>query len=106
MIDPHLPSPSFTDPKAPGVYAASSELSERVKLASLGFKIRRGISYHGMSLNIDADLSAFSRINPCGYAGLTMANLRQFDQNVSLNSIRDHLVGAAAQFYRNQEQSQ
>ena len=101
LIDPHLPKdiPSFLDPKAPGVYASSTEHADRVKLASLGFKIRRGISYHGMSLNIDADLSAFDHINPCGYAGLSMANLCQFDPNVSFESLQQRLVLIAADYY-------
>ncbi len=55
---------------APGVYVA-----ER-KLASLGIRIRRGASYHGLALNVDMDLEPFSRINPCGFAGLEMTQLR------------------------------
>lgn len=55
---------------APGVYV------EGRKLASVGLRIRRGASYHGMALNIDADLEPFSRINPCGYQGLEVVNLR------------------------------
>lgn len=55
---------------APGVY-----VDDR-KLASVGLRIRRGASYHGMALNIDADLEPFSRINPCGYQGLEVVNLR------------------------------
>lgn len=101
LINPHLPTdaPSFVDAKAPGVYASSTEFGERVKLGSLGFKIRRGISYHGMSLNIDADLSAFDHINPCGYAGLSMANLCQFDSNVSMDNLQQRLALIASDFY-------
>lgn len=51
---------------APGVYV------DDAKIASLGFRIRRGCSYHGLSLNVDMDLGAFQRINPCGYQGLKM----------------------------------
>jgi lipoyl(octanoyl) transferase len=54
---------------APGVY-----VDDR-KLASVGLRIRRGGSYHGLSLNIRMDLEPFSRINPCGYAGLEMTQL-------------------------------
>ena len=54
---------------APGVY-----VGER-KLASVGLRVRRGASYHGMALNVDLDLEPFSRINPCGYAGLEMIDL-------------------------------
>lgn len=56
-------------PDAPGVYV------EGAKIASLGLRIRRGCSYHGLSLNRDMDMSAFQRINPCGYAGQAMTSL-------------------------------
>lgn len=48
------------------------------KIASLGLRIRKGCSYHGFSLNVDMDLEPFSRINPCGYAGLAMTQVRDF----------------------------
>ena len=57
------------DPKAPGVYVAGT------KLASVGLRIRRGSSFHGMALNVDGDLSPFDRINPCGFAKLEMTDL-------------------------------
>ena len=64
------------DPKAPGVYVEDAQNGTRLgKIASLGFKVSRGVSYHGLSINIETDLSAFSRINPCGFSGLTMLNL-------------------------------
>lgn len=56
-------------PGAPGVYVGEC------KLASVGLRIRRGCSYHGLALNIDMDLEPFHRINPCGYAGLAMTQL-------------------------------
>ncbi|WP_216933827.1 MULTISPECIES: lipoyl(octanoyl) transferase LipB [unclassified Acinetobacter] len=60
---------AYAKPDAPGVYVA-----ER-KIGSLGFKIRKGRSYHGLSLNLDCDLSGFNTINPCGYAGLEMVRM-------------------------------
>lgn len=60
---------AYSKKDAPGVY-----VNER-KIGSLGFKIRRGRSYHGISLNIDCDLRGFQSINPCGYAGLEMVRL-------------------------------
>ena len=54
---------------APGVYVDGR------KLASLGIRIRRGSSYHGLALNVDMDLAPFERINPCGYEGLKMTQL-------------------------------
>ena len=60
---------AYAKPDAPGVY-----VNER-KIGSLGFKIRKGRSYHGLALNIDCDLSGFHTINPCGYAGLEMVRI-------------------------------
>ena len=57
-------------PEAPGVYV------DGAKIASLGLRIRNGRSFHGLALNVDMDLSPFKRINPCGYAGLAMTQLR------------------------------
>ncbi len=60
------------DPAAPGVYVRGE------KIASLGLRVRKGCSYHGLALNVDLDLEPFQRINPCGYEGLkvtSMANL-------------------------------
>jgi lipoyl(octanoyl) transferase len=54
---------------APGVYVAGC------KLASVGVRVRRGGSYHGLALNVALDLAPFARINPCGYAGLEMTQL-------------------------------
>jgi len=54
---------------APGVYVAGR------KLASVGLRVRRGGSYHGLALNVNMDLEPFGRINPCGYAGLQMTQL-------------------------------
>lgn len=53
-------------PDAPGVYV------DGAKVAALGLRIRRGMSYHGLSLNVAMDLSPFGRINPCGYAGMAV----------------------------------
>ena len=56
---------------APGVYVDGR------KLASVGMRIRRGASYHGLALNVDMDLSPFARINPCGMAGMQVTQLRE-----------------------------
>ncbi len=55
---------------APGVYVKGD------KIASLGLRVRRGCSFHGLSLNVDMDMTPFGRINPCGYAGLKMTQLK------------------------------
>jgi lipoyl(octanoyl) transferase len=57
---------------APGVYVGEA------KIAALGLRIRKGCCYHGLSLNVDMDLEPFSRINPCGYQGLAVTQLRDF----------------------------
>jgi lipoyl(octanoyl) transferase len=56
---------------APGVYVGNA------KIAALGLKIKNGCSYHGLSLNVDMDLSPFTAINPCGYAGLKVTQTRE-----------------------------
>tara|TARA_R110000751_G_scaffold72022_3_gene146078 strand:- start:9433 stop:10065 length:633 start_codon:yes stop_codon:yes gene_type:complete len=58
-------------PDAPGVYVAGN------KIASLGLRVRRGCSFHGLALNVDMDMEPFQRINPCGYAGLRMVQMRE-----------------------------
>ncbi len=63
---------------APGVYVGPA------KIAALGLKIKNGCSYHGLSLNVDMDLSPFAAINPCGYAGLQVVQTRDF--NISLTA--------------------
>ncbi|MGM8908871.1 lipoyl protein ligase domain-containing protein [Psychrobacter sp. 1U1] len=67
------------------------------KIASLGFKIKHGFSYHGIALNLDCDLSAFNAINPCGYAGMQMLRLADF---VTMNNDakRDQQIGAALSY--------
>ena len=77
------------DPKAPGVYVNNH------KIASLGLKISRGASYHGIALNVDMDLEPFQRINPCGYAGLqitSMANL--LGSAVNMTEVGEGLLSA------------
>jgi len=56
-------------PEAPGVYVGAA------KIASLGLRVRRGCSYHGLSLNVDMDLEPFGRINPCGHRGLEVTSM-------------------------------
>ncbi|TCB78160.1 lipoyl(octanoyl) transferase LipB [Acinetobacter sp. ANC 4173] len=65
---------AYAKPDAPGVY-----VNER-KIGSLGFKIRRGRSYHGLALNINCDLAGFHTINPCGYSGLEMVRMHDLIQ--------------------------
>jgi lipoyl(octanoyl) transferase len=62
---------AYAKADAPGVY-----VNER-KIASLGLRIRKGCSFHGLALNVDMDLAPFRRINPCGYAGLEMVQCKE-----------------------------
>ena len=66
---------------APGVY-----VGER-KIASIGLRISKGRTYHGISLNVDMDLEPFSRINPCGYEGLEVTQISHFDLNVTMDKV-------------------
>ena len=72
-------------PEAPGVYVDSA------KLASVGLRIRRGASFHGMAVNVDGDLEPFSRINPCGYQGLEMTDFRRLGAELTLEDAADKL---------------
>ena len=74
-------------PDAPGVYV------DGAKIASLGLRIRNGCSFHGLALNVDMDLAPFRRINPCGYAGLAMTQLRDHAGPIELPEVRARLRG-------------
>jgi lipoyl(octanoyl) transferase len=71
---------------APGVYI------DGVKLASVGLRIRRGASFHGMALNVDVDLEPFSRINPCGFKGLEVTDLARLGADSDLATVRDKFL--------------
>ena len=66
---------------APGVYVGEK------KIASIGLRISKGRTYHGISLNVDMDLTPFSLINPCGYEGLEVTQISDFDSNVTLEDV-------------------
>jgi lipoyl(octanoyl) transferase len=66
---------------APGVYV------EEKKIASIGLRISKGRTYHGISLNVNMDLEPFSRINPCGYEGLEVTQISYFDSNVTMDKV-------------------
>ena len=71
---------------APGVYI------DGAKIAALGLRVRNGCSYHGLSLNVDMDLTPFTWINPCGYSGLKTVQLRDFGVSADLTAAGDRLV--------------
>jgi lipoyl(octanoyl) transferase len=71
---------------APGVYVDGR------KLASIGLRIRRGATYHGLALNVSMDLEPFTRIDPCGYAGLEVTDLTRLGASISLRAMADRLL--------------
>ncbi|UZE95515.1 lipoyl(octanoyl) transferase LipB [Alkalimarinus alittae] len=84
-------------PDAPGVYVGEA------KIASLGLRIRKGRSFHGLSINIDMDLEPFSRINPCGYQGMEIVQLSALSKRDAIDEVQpsslqgqaliDHVAG-------------
>jgi len=66
---------------APGVYV------EEKKIASIGLRISKGKSYHGISINVDMDLTPFSHINPCGYEGLEVTQIKNFKKNITIEEV-------------------
>lgn len=70
---------------APGVYVGMA------KIASLGLRVSRGCSFHGLALNLNMDMEPFSRINPCGYQGLAVTQLEDLAGPVSLVEVRNSL---------------
>ena len=70
---------------APGVYVNES------KIAALGLRVKNGCCYHGLALNIDMDLTPFDAINPCGYAGLKVTQLRDLDVRESIEAVSEKL---------------
>ncbi len=72
--------------KAPGVYVGAA------KIASLGLRIRNGRSYHGLSLNVDMDLTPFQQINPCGYKGLAVTQTRDQGVTTPVDTLGEQLL--------------
>jgi lipoyl(octanoyl) transferase len=79
---------------APGVYVGGA------KIASLGLRVRRGCSFHGLSLNVDSDLEPFSRINPCGYPGLAVTRLADLVGSVDSIRVGEDLAAEIARVLR------
>ncbi|MDO6514796.1 lipoyl(octanoyl) transferase LipB [Neptuniibacter sp. 2_MG-2023] len=77
---------AYPKPDAPGVYVEGS------KIASLGLRVRRGCSFHGLALNLAMDLEPFLRINPCGYAGMEMTQLGMLVEDLDQADATQHLL--------------
>ncbi len=78
---------------APGVYVGGD------KIGSLGLRVRRGCSYHGLSLNVDMDLEPFSRINPCGLFGVQVTQMADFAP-VQLKTVQDQLISKLLNYFK------
>lgn len=81
-----LDIPAEARADAPGVYVKDC------KIASLGLRVRRGCSFHGLALNVDMDLEPFLRINPCGYAGMQMTQVSHHVSGVEMNLLQTALL--------------
>ncbi|HHI5408893.1 TPA: lipoyl(octanoyl) transferase LipB [Vibrio metoecus] len=82
----HYHIDSAARPDAPGVYVQNK------KICSLGLRIRKGCSFHGLALNIQMDLSPFLRINPCGYAGMEMVQVSDFSGPIEKEQVEKILI--------------
>ncbi len=76
---------------APGVYVNGA------KIASLGLRIRKACSFHGLAFNIDMDLEPFMRINPCGFSGLEVIQLADLAPQVKIATVEQQLINAFCQ---------
>ena len=82
----HYDIMSYAKAEAPGVYI------DHKKICSLGLHIKRGCTLHGLALNIDMDLAPFNDINPCGYAGLQMTQLKEFAPQINRSELKQLLT--------------
>jgi lipoyl(octanoyl) transferase len=85
------------DPEAPGVYVDGR------KVAALGLRVRRGCSFHGLSLNVDMDLEPFTRINPCGYANLQVTQLKDLGIASTVTAVGEDVTQRLTQALANPE---
>lgn len=88
---------AYAKPDAPGVYV------DNKKVASLGLRVRKGCSFHGLALNVDMDLEPFLRINPCGYAGMEMVQTKQLGGPNTVDVAGDKLAHILANALNNTE---
>jgi lipoyl(octanoyl) transferase len=84
LAEDHIQAVARSD--APGVYVA-----ER-KIASLGLRLKNGCCYHGLSLNVDMDLSPFDAIDPCGYAGMEVTQMRDLAATTDYDKLATSLL--------------
>ena len=75
-----------SDCKAPGVYV------DQAKICSIGLRVRKGASFHGIALNVDMDLTPFTYINPCGYQDMRMTQIKAFDSSVAIHTVKKQIT--------------
>ena len=80
--------------EARGVYVSNR------KICSIGLRVRRGCTYHGIALNVKLDLTPFSYINPCGFAGLAMTQISDFHPTVTLPQINHLFLAAFLRYFK------
>jgi len=78
---------------SPGVYAKEK------KIASIGLRISNGYSYHGISINVDMDLAPFSRINPCGYQGLEVTQMKDIHNKINLEDVKNTAINKLNNYF-------
>ena len=83
---------AHSDRNAPGVYVASG-----AKICSVGLRIRKGRSFHGLAFNISTDLAPFLRINPCGYEGLEVTSMQKLGVDASMSEVNQRMIHALSE---------
>ena len=78
---------------SPGVYVDSK------KIASIGLRFSKGYSYHGISINVDMDLDPFKNINPCGYEGLQVTQIKDIYSNITLETVKSAVEANIQQIF-------
>ncbi len=76
---------AYAKREAPGVYVNDA------KIAALGLRVRKGCSFHGLALNVDMDMEPYSQINPCGYEGLEVTQIKDFVKDINVADVVDDL---------------
>jgi len=73
--------PAVNNDQAPGVYV------NKAKICSIGLRLRKGYSYHGLAFNVDMNIAPFSYINPCGYKGLAMSQVSDYIEDITIHEV-------------------
>lgn len=92
LLEQYSIDSNFVD-GAPGVYVAEK------KIASIGLRFSKGKSYHGVSINVDMDLSPFLKINPCGYENQSMTQVTEFYKDITIKQLMQDATSIIKDFY-------